>query len=597
MLSTHTLPAAGFAALAGGAGDSVVVRQLCDAQVSKHLMMLRVVADAADAVAPPSRASAAFRAGYGLLAKAQAADPGAVRRLLGLPHLGSWAHDCLASLDNGLPPDFGYLAAVAAAAAIPLGLPFELAVSVRDGRVPLPGLGCLELGGTEMDGTELTGEQQWISLSSDGRRLRVGEHVDLPCAGLVPDDGSREPVPYWRGTPLIRSQADGRTWDVLVETGDRYLDRYTLPMITAMTAAEVADWRRMTQAAWELLVRHHDWAAGPIAEGIPCVVPLVPRSDLDSATSPAAFGAIATSLPPSPLILAETLVHEFQHTKLCGLMDMVQLIGPCEARTYAPWREDPRPMSGLLQGIYAFAGIVRFWDVQRHLESEPDDILRAHVLYERWRLSLDPVIATLLAEAPLTPTGVKFVTLLREQVRCAESAPVPAAALEIAREVALDNWLTWQLRHVALEPAEIAELALAYQRGESAGRRALPAASLCDEIRKVDSIQRSRLLNMRYQHPRRFARLSTADLPELGPADALLIRGDARGALAAYRAALLEQPDPADWIGLALAVHRLPEIAPPAALDIHLPLLFELHACLAERGIQADPLDLAAWFE
>jgi hypothetical protein len=28
-----------------------------------------------------------------------------------------------------------------------------------------------------------------------------------------------------------------------------------------------------------------------------------------------------------------------------------------------------------------------------------------------------------------------------------------------------------------------------------------------------------------------------------------------------------------------------------------LPLLFEMHACLAERGIAADPLDLAAWFE
>jgi hypothetical protein len=250
-----------------------------------------------------------------------------------------------------------------------------------------------------------------------------------------------------------------------------------------------------------------------------------------------------------------------------------------------------------LQGIYAFAGIVRFWDIQRHLESDPDDSLRAHVLYERWRVSLDPVIATLLAEAPLTSVGVRFVTLLREQVRCAQSAAVPAAALEIAREVALDNWLTWQLRHIALESAQIAELALAYQRGEPAGPLALPVARLDDEIRKVDSIPRSRLLNMRYQRPRRFRRLSAADLPELGPADALLMRGDARGAVAAYRAALRAQPDPADWIGLALAVSRLQEMTLPQVFDTHLPLLFELHACLAGRGIQADPLDLAAWFE
>ena len=40
--------------------------------------------------------------------------------------------------------------------------------------------------------------------------------------------------------------------------------------------------------------------------------------------SPAAFGAIATSWPPDPVTLAETLVHEFQHVKLCGLLDRPQ---------------------------------------------------------------------------------------------------------------------------------------------------------------------------------------------------------------------------------------------------------------------------------
>ena len=95
--------------LAGGAGDSAVVRQLREAQLSKHLMLLHIVAEAADA-AEPSRATAAFRAGYQLLAEVQRANPGAVARLLCLPHIGSWAHECLACLDNGSTPDFGYLA-------------------------------------------------------------------------------------------------------------------------------------------------------------------------------------------------------------------------------------------------------------------------------------------------------------------------------------------------------------------------------------------------------------------------------------------------------------------------------------------------------
>jgi hypothetical protein len=32
------------------------------------------------------------------------------------------------------------------------------------------------------------------------------------------------------------------------------------------------------------------------------------------------------------------------------------------------------------------------------------------------------------------------------------------------------------------------------------------------------------------------------------------------------------------------------------SLACRLPLLFEVHACLAGQGIRVDPLDLAAWF-
>ena len=108
---------------------------------------------------------------------------------------------------------------------------------------------------------------------------------------------------------------------------------------------------------------------------------------------------------------------------------------------------------------------------------------------------------------------------------------------------------------------------------------------------------RSRLLNLRYQEPQRYRQLSAADLPELGAADALLVRGDASAAVAAYREELAAEPDPAAWIGLALAVHRLPASPAQPVFASHLPLLFEMHACLAAQGVHVDPLDVAAWFE
>lgn len=254
-------------------------------------------------------------------------------------------------------------------------------------------------------------------------------------------------------------------------------------------------------------------------------------------------------------------------------------------------------MGGILQGVYAFAGITRFWNVQRQIATEPDDALRANVLYERWRSTIELVTGTLLEKGVLTPTGVRFVTALRERARRQESGPVPAEAREVAREIALDNWLTWQLRHTALDPAGIERLAAAFKRGEPLGGQALPEAWIEDDIRKIDSIARSRLLNMRCQEPRRYRQLSAADLPELGAADTLLIHGNASAAAVAYREGLAVEPDPAAWIGLALAIHRLPAMSSQPVFASRLPLLFEVHARLAEQGIHADPLDVAARFE
>ena len=120
-------------------------------------------------------------------------------------------------------------------------------------------------------------------------------------------------------------------------------------------------------------------------------------------------------------------------------------------RGYAPWREDPRPMSGILQGLYAFSGVVRFWDAQRRVETEPDEILRASVLYERWRLAVDLAAGSLRDKRILTPAGDRFVAALRERACGHEPGPAPEEAKAIAREVALDHWLTWQLRHTALD--------------------------------------------------------------------------------------------------------------------------------------------------
>jgi HEXXH motif-containing protein len=586
-LESHRLPETAFTALAAGRGDPAVIRLLQGAQQSKHTMLLHAIAEAVGDGDPADQGAAAFRAGYELLTRIQAADPGASAWLLGLPHLGGWAHDGLIRLDQGTAPDFAYLACAAAAAAVRAGIPFELDVPVRDGTVLLPGLGRLDA----------SGEVAWVRLRYDGKHLAAGDGVVASRVALGPDYGSGQPVPHWRGTPAVRALADGLAWDVLLVTDDPYLDRYTLPMSAGLSDHELRRWRQLVQAAWEVLVRHHRWAAEPIATGVSVIVPLTPQSETDliSATSPAAFGAVATSWPPDPVTMAETLVHEFQHVKLCGLLDMVPLAASGADKVYAPWRQDPRPAGGLLQGIYAHLGIVLFWQSQRQAETDTDSILRAQVQFARWRAAIEGAVDTLLRTGCLTPAGVRFTGLLRDTERALASEPVPGSARQIAGEAALDHRLTWQIRHMATDPAAVAKLADAYRRGERFPYQDRPEIWVQEDARKHGSSVRSRLLNMSYLEPARYRELCAEGVLPLSGADRLLLGRDAEAAVQGYRALITgsADPQPDAWVGLALALHRLPASALQDAFAAQLPVLFDVH-CLLGAGY--DPLDLAGWF-
>jgi len=584
-ITNYPLPEAAFIELADGGGSPATMRRLGEAQRSKHLMLLHAIAEAATG---PGPGPAAFRVGYEQLARIQEAAPGAAAWLLSQPHLGGWVHDTLIHLDQGTAADFGHFACLVAAAAIRAGLPVDLAVPVRDGRVRLPGLGSLLV----------ASEKSWVRLRGDGERVTAGDEFAAEARLLVPDDGTGAGVAGWSGTPAVHAVGGGPAWTLLLETGDPYLDRYTLSMRTAMPADEVADWRERVRSAWQIVAGRHRWAAEPMADVISVIIPLTPRSDTDlvSATTPAAYGAIATSWPPDEVTLAETLVHEFQHVKLCGLLDMVPLAASGDQRVYTPWRQDPRPAGGLLQGIYAHLGIARFWQAQQHAETDPDGLLRAQVLFARWRPAIGETVQTLLETGSLTPAGVRFAERLRAQGQQLMSAPVPAQAAQIAAEVALDHRLTWQLRHVSADAADVAGLADTYRRGEPF--RAGARTWVQEDVRKVDSSLRSRLLNLRYLEPARYRSLCADGVLPLGEADRLLLERSSEAAVQAYRTRIADSADPQPdaWIGLALALHQLPPSPPQAALATRLVQMAEVHARLAGSGFRTDPLDLASWF-
>ena len=274
---------------------------------------------------------------------------------------------------------------------------------------------------------------------------------------------------------------------------------------------------------------------------------------------------------------------------------MVPLLTPGGDQVYAPWRQDPRPTDSMLQGVYAHLGIARFWAAQRHAETDRDDILRAQVHFARWRSMIDQAAQTLLRTDCLTPADMRFVELLRIQGLQLQAEPLPADAWEIAAQVALDHWLTWQIRHLAIDPAGVASLAAARRRGEHAWNQARPGTWIEADTRKVDSSVRSRLLTMRYLAPPRYRELCANGILALSEPDRLLVGGQAEAAARAYRDEIAASPDPRPeaWIGLALALHQIPSSPLQPIFATELTLMFEVHSYLGDRS---DPLDLASWF-
>jgi HEXXH motif-containing protein len=78
-----------------------------------------------------------------------------------------------------------------------------------------------------------------------------------------------------------------------------------------------------------------------------------------SCTSEQFFGSILTSTGDE-YQLAEAIVHEYSH----NLLNMVILSGeifegqvPREETYYSPWREDPRPIAGVLHAVFVFVNV------------------------------------------------------------------------------------------------------------------------------------------------------------------------------------------------------------------------------------------------
>ncbi|MER7459830.1 FxsB family cyclophane-forming radical SAM/SPASM peptide maturase [Micromonospora sp. NPDC126480] len=405
VLGSDVLDPAVLDDLGTGYGTDASTRQLAAVHLAKTRALLVALspATAGHPVAGPA---------WDRLVELDVTAPAAVRDVLAHPFVRRWAHRCL---ETPALADLGRLAAVAAAAAIRAGAPVELDVPVRDGVLSLPTLGALVL--PEATGSvAVTAVEGGFLVRTGGRAVTVRtDDREAGAGGPALRDDRHRPTgasrfggaaPTWR--PLRRA---GEPWP-LIEDTDPYRDCYQdLAVAPRLSAGAAARWAGQLTAA----LRRVDTEASGYAPGVRAVlravVPLRPdrRGRQRSAAAASAFGAIAVTPPPGDAELAVLLVHEVQHLKLDAVLDVCELVDRRDARLLTvPWREDPRPVEGVLHGTYAHLAVADVW------RRRPGAEAAAH--HRRYRDWTDGALDALLELGALTPVGKQFAARMRATV-------------------------------------------------------------------------------------------------------------------------------------------------------------------------------------
>jgi HEXXH motif-containing protein len=549
-----------------GAVDAATVAVLRDGQRSRRLLLLKELLGSA-ASTPSASDGSSVEHSWAILVAAEKRAPETVRQILSYPSVGTWLVRIIRKIrgiiDDDVPVwvDMGYLNSIAAAAAIRAGVDVEAAVPAWHGRITLPTIGQFEVAGKD--------------------RV-VGLRVCRPVPFLEAAEGTWIPLDEVPSFPLRShsSTSAGRTMCWTVDDIDPYRT-FAVEDPARLAPDEFENWRRRLDDAWSILVEEHAEHVQEVTAAEPVIVPVAEGGGFVASSSSSAFGAICLATPESPQSLAETVVHELQHSKLNALLDLVPLQRPGEDRLcFAPWRRDPRPLSGLLHGIYAFVGVTEYW--HRQLRSQAEAAGGAAVFhFAHHREQIREALRWLGPVPELSAAGARFLEVASARLAACDEVVVVESLREVISMLCAENRLAWQMRHLAPPMDYVEELANRWLAG---GQPVLPrVASEMKEFNRPDlRSPLSRLLIARALDPEH----QTADPGMDG--EVALVNGACIEATEAFGARIRTDPDDdGAWVGLlmAMASESQPETVSATYRRIK-----------AVSDTAPDPVILVEWF-
>jgi len=585
-ITEHRLGTGDLTMLATGRGNADLIRRLREVQVSRRLLQLRALMMSARAL--PACDVSELRAGYELAADVQECDSRLVADVLMYPSVGIWVAHCLrrlrgtVSANQPLSTDFGHLAAIAAAAAARAGRDFEIEIPLRDGAITLPTLGVARFP------SSMPGDRALVRGS-----VGVVEVVVRQKAVVVPLDRDTD-TPGWQGLRWLSASFGPAQITVALDDIDPFRAAPDLPSADRLTDSELRWWRRVFDRAWVLLASRHPDYAKAISAGLVMLTPLDDYAGHASmsATCREAFGACSLSKPSDAQSLAVTLVHEFQHAKLGALHDLSPLYTRgSHFLVYSPWRDDPRPLNGLLQGAYAYLGVTDFWRSEMVTGGSGGQGY-AGFEFTRWRNQTLAAISVIERSGHLSPSGCKLVAGMRCQLNDWLADPVPIDSTTAATKVIADHRLSWRMRNLRPDPVSVATLAESWlAHGRPHIIRATPAIIPSDR-----ALAGNPRIDLLCEKASGHVSLSQAEsIDAIHTANLAYVRGEHRTAAHQYHKLIMSSSDRRDaWAGLVLAGNW-----PRQSIMTRAPeLVYALHRGIREHPAPSpDPYELVAWLD
>lgn len=579
--------------LARGGGGAGLVRQLRRAERSRRLLLLRALVDevtkSPELAGPlPSPESA-----WELLVRVQAKSPAALDRMLVHPYTGFWGGYTIRLLRNrvtGVCPlwvHIGHINALAAAAAIRAELDFNLEVPLWNGRAILPTLGL----------ARLPASSQWsvAQVHADRGLVTVSNEE---CCVRVPRQGTPDGLDWWEIRRLT-AQAGEHRLSVQLDDLDPYRGLFEPVPPQRLDISDVDTWRSLLDEAWRLITANLPDLADAMDAGLDSLVPqpAIPFR-MPSASTGEAFGSAIVGLPADAESLAATLVHEFQHIRLGGILHLTPLHQEDHReRFYTGWRDDPRPIGGVLQGVYAYFGVIAFWRALARAGTETIN-RRAAFEFAYWRGETWRTLCELRADPGLTPAGRRFVDGIAKAIGPWQDEPVPAELTKEAAALAADHYGGWRIRFVRPDPAIVAAIANAWRAGQSR----LDAITSPNDRSPTPvpdgswSRARSDLIRLRLTEPQDAMEETWPAIPDVTASDYAYAIGRFAEAERGYRRELAADPDrPAAWIGLGLALSAQ-GTGPAGRALLHYPeLVRAVHRMTRTATTAPAPDELADW--